>query len=365
MQGYNLFMNLERSVFMRKFIALLLVALLMVAGLTTAWAQKEEKVLNLFTWATYIDDATVAKFTEQTGIKVNYTNFESNEEMLLKLESAGTGYDVIIASDYAINSLREQDKLLKLDKALLPNYGNLDPDFLGQYYDEQNEYAVPYTAGTPLIVYDPATVDPEVEITGYESLWDERLKDSVVVMDDARNIIGITLKTLGHSFNTTDDAVLKQAKEKLFKLRPNIRAFNYSNPYADLLSGEATVGYMFTSQVMVALDGNPDLKVVYPKEGMGFGIDNLVIVKDAPHPGNAHMLINFLLDSEVAANTAAMQYYLSPVATAYDLMPEALRNNPAINIPKDILGDTEFIRNLGEYDSVYQTIWSEFKLLSK
>ena len=350
---------------MKKFTALLLVTLLLVSGLTAAWAQEEEKVLNLFTWATYVHEDTVKKFTEQTGIKVNYTNFESNEEMLLKLESAGTGYDVIIASDYAINTLREQGKLLKLDKAQLPNYSNLDPAFLGQYFDENNEYTVPYTAGTPLIVYDPAVVDPDIVIDGYESLWDERLKDSIVVVDDARNIIGITLKTLGQSFNTTDDAVLEQAKEKLFKLRPNIRSFNYSNPYADILSGEASVGYMFTSQEMVALDGNPDLKVVYPKEGMGFGIDNLVIVKDAPHPGNAHKLLNFLLDSEVAAHTAAMQYYLSPVATAYELMPEALRNNPAINIPSDILGDTEFIRNLGEYESVYQAIWAEFKLLDK
>jgi len=345
---------------MKRFSALMLAALLL-ASFPLALAE-EEKVLNVFTWATYIDDGTVAKFTETTGIKVNYTNFESNEEMLIKMASAGTGYDVVLASDYAINMLRKDDKLLKLDKALLPNYVNLDPAFLGQYYDENNEYSVPYTAGTPLIVYNPAMLDPAIEITGYESLWDERLKDSIVLIDDARNIIGITLKTLGYSFNTTDDAALEQAKEKLFKLRPNVRVFNYNTPHQDLINGDVSVGYMFTPFVLLAMDGNPELKVVYPKEGMGFGIDSLVIAKDAPHPRNAHALLNFLLDSEVAANTAAWQYYLSPVASAYPLIPEYLRNNPAINIPKELLGETEFIMDLGEYEQVYQNIWAEFKL---
>ena len=306
----------------------------------------------------------MAKFTEQTGIKINSTNFESNEEMLIKMASAGTGYDVILASDYAVNILRKDGKLLALNKELLPNYANLDPAFLSQYYDENNEYTVPYTAGTPLIVYNPAMVDEGLEITGYDSLWDERLKDSIVLIDDARNIIGITLKTLGYSFNTTDEKELEQAKEMLFKLRPNVRVFNYNTPHQDLINGDVSVGYMFTPFVLLAMDGNPDLKVVYPKEGMGFGIDSLVVVKDAPHPENAHKLLNFLLDNEVAANTAAMQYYLSPVAGAYPMIPEYLRDNPAISIPKEILGQTEFIKDLGDHEAVFQSIWAEFKLLS-
>ncbi len=337
--------------------ALLALALLPLFG--TAFAQ-EEPVLNLFTWASYVDDATVADFTARTGIRVNYTNFASNEEMLLKLSTPGTGYDVILASDYAVNTLRRDGKLQKLNKELLPNYGNLDPAFLSQYFDETNEYTVPYTAGTPLIVYNPDFVD--IEIDGYEDLWNPALKDSIVVIDDARNIIGITLKTLGYSFNTTDDAQLEEAKAKLMELRPNIRSFNYDTPHNDLVSGEVSMGYMFTPFVLLATDANPNLVTVYPKEGMGFGIDALVIPADAPHPNNAHALMNYLLDSQVAGNTAGMQYYLSPVATAYEFIPEYLRDHPAIRIPADILGETEFIRDLGEYESKYQEIWAEFKL---
>ena len=341
-------------------LAILLVVAIVVVVYFATRPKVEEKVLNFFSWATYIDDATVARFTEQTGIRVNYTTFASNEEMLLKMNSGSNEYDVILASDYAINMLRKDGKLLPLDKGKLPNYVNLDPAFLGQYYDENNEYTVPYTAGTPLIVYNPDRVD--IEITGYEDLWNPALKDSVVIIDDARNIIGITLKTLGYSFNTTDDGQLAQAREKLMQLRPNIRSFNYDTPHNDLISGEVSVGYMFTPFVLLAMDEMPNLKVVYPKEGMGFGIDSLVISASAPHPDNAHVLLNFLLDSQVAGNTAAMQYYLSPVATAYEFIPEYLRDNPAIRIPPEILGETEFIMDLGEYESKYQEIWAEFKL---
>lgn len=344
---------------MKKLTALLL-ALLMLSAILPLAVAEEAPELNFFSWATYIDDDTVARFTEETGIKVNYTNFASNEEMLLKMSATGNEYDVILASDYAINTLRKQDLLQKLDKALLPNYDNLDPAFLSQYYDEHNEYTVPYTAGTPLIVVNRDLTD--VEITGYADLWNPELKDNIVLIDDARIIIGITLKTLGYSFNTTDDEQLAQAKEKLFELRPNIRAFNYDTPHNDITSGEVAVGFMFTPFVLLAMDENPELEVVYPKEGMGFGIDSLVIPANAPHPKNAHVLLDYLLRSEVAGNTAGMQYYLSPVATAYEFIPEYLRDNPAIHIPAEILGETEFIVDLGEYESVYQEIWAEFKL---
>ena len=345
---------------MKKLLPLFL-ALVIIVSMPLVKAE-EEQVLNLFTWATYIDDDTIARFTQETGIKVNYTNFTSNEEMLLKMSTPNNEFDVILASDYALNMLRKDGKLQKLDKSLLPNYKNLGENFLSHYYDEENEYTVPYTAGTPLIVYNPNYVD--IDITGYEDLWDPSLKDSIVLIDDARNIIGITLKTLGYSFNTTDDEALAQAQAKLNELRPNVRNFNYDTPHIDLLSGEVSVGYMFTPFVLLAMDENPDLMVVYPKEGMGFGIDSLVIPADAPHPQNAHKLLNYLLDAQVAANTAAMQYYLSPVEAAYPLIPEYLRDNPALNIPPEILGETEFIRDVGEYESVYQTIWAEFKLLN-
>jgi spermidine/putrescine transport system substrate-binding protein len=351
--------SMRNNTLTKRFLALFLTIALFVPFFSLN--AEEEKVLNIFTWETYIDSETLQEFTDMTGIKVNYSTFNTNEEMVLKVVGTPGEYDIILASDYAINMLRKEDLLYKLDKDLIPNYKNIAEGYLSKYYDENNEYTIPYTAGTPLILYDPAVID--FEITGYEDLWDERLNDSIVMIDDARNIIGITLKTMGESFNTTDDELLKKAEEKLASLRPNIRSFNYDSPQFDLISGECPVGYIFTSFAMIALEERPDLKVVYPKEGLGFGIDSLVISKDAPHPKNAHKLLNYLLEPEIGARIAEKQYYMSPNAAAAEFMPDSLKNNPVINIPQDMLKEAEFIQDLGEYDSVYQSIWQRFKLL--
>lgn len=342
---------------MKKMLMILCCCLLLVPALAGA---EEEKVLNLFTWELYVDDQTIVDFENATGIRVQYTPFDSNEAMLSKLTLGSNAYDVIIASDYAINIARKDGLLQKLDHSLITRYDSIDPVLLSPYFDPDNEYSVPYMSGTPLIVYNPDYVD--FEITGYEDLWDERLRDSLVVMDDARNIIGITLKTMGQSFNVTDDETLSQAAQKLAQLRPNIRTFNSDTPDADLNSGECYAGYMYGQYAAYALAENPDLKVVYPKEGVGFGIDSLVIPANATHPENAHLFIDFLLQPEIAAQVAQAQQFRSPVLGAEEFLPEEFLNDPAINIPSELLTDAEFIMDLGEYETKFQNIWTDFKL---
>ncbi len=345
---------------MKKLLILFLCLLLSLPAVSLA---EEEKVLNLFTWELYVDDQTIADFEQATGIQIRYATFDSNESMLAKLQLSGEAYDVIIASDFVINIARKAGLLQKLDHSLLPHAAGLSPAMLNQYFDPDNEYTIPYVAGTPLIVYNPDYVD--IEITGYESLWDESLRDSVVVMDDARNIVGITLKTMGQSFNVTDDALLAQAAERLAALRPNIRAFNSDTPYVDLLSGECAVAYMFTPYAVMALEENPDLRIVYPKEGVGFGIDAAFIPANAPHPENAHRFLDFLLQPAIAAQVAEAQLFVCPVQAAYEYIPEALQTNPAIHVPDALLENAEFIMDVGEYETKFQNIWTDFKLLGK
>lgn len=325
-----------------------------------AFALAEEKVVNVYTWETYISDAVIADFTAATGIKVNYSPISSNDEMLAKMQmNKGSEYDILIVSDYTLNIMRKEGLLLKLNKDLLPNWKNLDPAYLSQYYDPDNEYAVPYTAGSPMIVYDPAAVS--IEIDSISDLWDESLADSVVILDDARNMIGVTLKTLGYSMNETDPAKLEEAKQKLNELYPNIRAFDYDTPYTLMISGEATVGYMFTPYVILAQNDRPDLVAVSPQEGAGFGIDNLVIPVNAPNPENAHALINFLLDGEIAARTVVDQLYMNPNLAAEEYLPEGYLDNPVFITPEQI-EKAEFITDIGETEALYQQIWQEFKL---
>lgn len=324
-------------------------------------SSKTGGMVNIFTWDGYFPQDVIDGFTETTGIKINFSNFESNEEMLTKLEAVKGGeYDIIIASDYIIDIARKKGGLLgELDKSKLPNYGNLDSAFLGQFFDPEDKYAIPYAAGTPLIVYDPAKVP--FEITGFEDLWNPELKDSIAAIDDGRNLIGITLKTMGKSFNETDPEVLAQAGDKLMELKPNIRMLTYNNIQSALIGGEATVGYMFSSQVALALDARPDLKVCYPKEGMGFGIDAMFTPVNAPNRDNAHAFMNYIMDAQVGAKVSSQIYYLCPNKASAPYLPESFTSNAALYIPSDVLGNTEFIEDVGEATAIYDKLWTDFK----
>lgn len=345
---------------MKKQLSLFLAAALATSLFGCSNKTTEEKTLNVLTWDGYIPEDIAAEFSEETGIKLNYANFNDNEEMLSKLETTEGGqYDLVIGSDYIIDIARKKGLLSELDKTKIPNYDNLDPAFLGQYYDPDNLYTVPYTAGTPLIIYDPAKVT--VDIRSFDDLWNPALENQIVMMDDARNVIGITLKSMGKSMNETDPAVLEQAKEKLLKLKPNIHHLDYNNPNDAMVSGEAAVGYMFTPQVILALQERPDLKIVYPSEGMGFGIDSWFVPLNAPHKDNAYAFLNDILDAKTGARVSEQTLYLCPNKASEPYLSEEFKSNQALHIPAEFLGNTEFIEDVGDATEIYDKIWTEFK----
>ena len=352
---------------MKKILALTLGVLLALGALagcgsnTEVKDTSEEKVINIFTWDGYFPQDVLDGFTEETGIKINFTNFESNEEMLTKLEATDGGdYDLIIASDYIIDiAVRKGGLIGELDREQLPNFSNLDEAYMDQFFDPGNLYTAPYAPGTPLILYNPEVVD--FEIKGYNDLWNPALVDSIAAMDDPRNMIGMASKALGKSLNETDPEVLEATRVKLMELKPNIRMLTYNNLQTALLSGEASVAYMFSSQAAMAIAENPNLKVVYPEEGMGFGIDSMFIPENAPHSSNAHTFINYILDAEVGAKVSSQIMYLCPNKASAEFLPEEYTSNPALFIPSEVLGDTEFMKDVGEATEIYDKIWTEFK----
>lgn len=349
---------------MKKIICLLLAVLALVtcASAETVNAT-DEAVLNIFSWEGYIDYSTViAPFEQETGIKVNYATFASNEEMLQKLSAVNGGdYDVVLASDYILNTAREAGLMQKLDKTIVTNYDNLDAAFTGQYFDPENEYVMPYVSGIPLIVYDPAAVD--IEIKGFNDLWDASLADSLGLIDDARVTIGMVLLSMGESMNTTDEAVLAEAAAKLESLKENVHVLEYENLHNYLVAGDITVAYTFTPFVAMALDVNPDLEVVWPEEGLGFGIDGCFIPVNAPHAKNANTFIEYLLRPEVAAVCAEWQYYCSPNAAAQEYLSEAYTSRPEFMGIYENIGKAEYVKNLStEEEQKFQDIWTTFKL---
>lgn len=343
---------------MKKLFSLLLA--LCLAAMPLMGLAEGEKVVNVFSWAGYIDEATLAAFEAETGIKVVWSPMESMEDMLNKMHQGASGYDLIISSDYTLDILRQAGLIQKLDKSLLPNYENLDPVFLNQYYDPDNEYVIPHIAGCPLIIYDPSMVP--FEITGYDDLWKPELEGSVVALDNDRVMIGMVLKSLGYSMNETDPEILNLAKEKMMSLYANILCFGDNESYTAMETGEASVGFMFTPFVYMVKTSHPEYEVVYPSEGLGYGIDGYVIPANAENVENAHALLNYMMQPDVAAHNAEYNYYMCVNAAAQDFLSEQFVNDPVMNVPAELLKGAEFILNIGDAATLYTEIYTAFKL---
>lgn len=335
-------------------------AVMLCAALTAVMATgvnvsaKDKDELVLYTWDGMIPQEVLDDFEKETGTKVVYSNFDTDETMLEKLSQAkGGDYDVVIADDYIIESAVKEGLVQKLDKDAITNWGNINPLFQGQFYDPDDEYTVPYGAGIPLIVYDPDQVD--IDIKGYKDLWDPSLEDSVAIIGAYRVICGITQLSMGESMNEDDVDVIARTGEKLQELAPNIRLIQDDNTQNALLNGEASVAFLYTSQVTQALKDNPDLKVVYPEEGLGFGILGTFIPSEAPNAEAANEFINYLLQPEVTAKCINSVGYYNTNKTADDLVDENLV------VPDDVTKG-ESIENVSqEAEQEYNKIWTEFK----
>ncbi len=314
--------------------------------------------LNLFTWQGMFPQEVLAGFTAETGIEVNYANFDTDENMLAKLETAqGGDYDVIIADDYIIQTVIAEGLAQKLDTSKLSGWGNINPVYQGQFYDPADEYTVPYGAGVQTIVYNPAAVN--VEINGYADLWDSSLADNLGIIANYRVINGMALKVMGESYNTEDTALIEEAGQRLLELAPNIRLIKDDNLQDDIISGEVGAAVMYTSQVTMAMMANPELEVVFPEEGIGLGIMAMFIPSQAPNADTAYQFIDYILRPEISAQCFEyMGYYCTNLA-AEEHISEEYRS--FLTLP-DHFGETEMIQPISaEAEEVHNRVWTEFR----
>lgn len=315
--------------------------------------------LNLYTWEGMFPQDVLDDFTNETGIKVNYSSFDTDETMLAKLETAkGGDYDVVIADDYIIQTAIAEGLVTELDKSQIPNIGNVNPVYQGQFFDPEDAYTVPYGAGVQTIVYNPAVVD--LDIQSYADLWDASLADNLAVIGNYRVVNGMALKVLGESYNTEDVATIEKAGAKLLELAPNIRLIKDDNVQDDLVSGEVGAAVMYTSQVTMACVADPSLKVVYPTEGIGFGIMAQFIPSNAPHADAAYAFMDYILRPEVSKKCFEALGYYCTNAAADELIDDAYK--PFLTLPEDFHGETEMIQNISAAaDEAHVKVWTEFK----
>ena len=338
--------------------AALVLCMTMTAGMIAGCAKEEKGELNLYTWDGMFPQEILDGFEAETGYKINFSHFDYDEDMLAKLEETkGGDYDLVIADDYIIEVVIAEGLSQKLDISRLKNYDNLNQVFMSQFYDPANEYTVPYGAGIPLIVYDPALTD--VEIKGYGDLWNPALEDNVALTANYRVINGITLKTMGESFNTNDLDVIKAAGEKLIELAPNVRVINDNNTQDFILSGEVAAGFLYSSQVMTAVMANPELKMVYPEEGLGFGIMAAFIPSQAPNADAAYAFLDYINIPENAAKCFEYIGFYCTNKAADDLISEEMK--PFVVLPEGA-AEGEIIQNVSqEAEDLHAEIWNQFK----
>jgi spermidine/putrescine transport system permease protein len=317
----------------------------------------EEKVVNVFNWSEYLPTSVIEKFEEETGIKVNYDTYSSNEEMMAKLSAGNTGYDISVASTYFIEIMRKQDMLQPLDKDEIPNIKNIGENFLGTDADPNDEFSVPYMWGKAVIAYNSELVDEEV--TEYEDLFRDEFENGLVLLDDQRTILGAMLSMLGYSQNSTSEDEINAARDKLIELRKNIKAFDSDSPKTLLVSEEVKAGIVWGAEAVLAQSEKPAIKIVYPKKGMNLWQDNFVIPKAAPHPSNAHKFIDFILRPEISAEISEEYPYGNPNTEALKLLPEDIKKS--LEVPQEALDNGEYNIDVGDATRLYDRAWSEVK----
>lgn len=340
---------------MRVSFSTLFVAVSAVAALSSPALAEEEKVLNVYNWSDYIAPDTLEKFTAETGIKVNYDVYDSNETLQAKLQAGKSGYDVVFPSASPFLAVQIKSGIYqKLDKSKLSNYANLDPAVmktLGSVADPGNQYAVPYMISATGIGYNVDKVKaafPDAPVDSWALLFNPanvaRLKGcGVSLLDAPTEVLPAALVYLGKNgaSQSTDD--LKAAVDAVSKIRPSIRYFHSSKYINDLANGDICVAHGYGGDLIQARNRATEagrgvnIKVVIPKEGAVVNIDNAAIPVDAPHPDNALKFINFLLKPEIIAAISNTTGYSNGVPASKDFLKKEILNDPAIYPAADIV----------------------------
>ena len=355
------------------------VAAVFTAAISTARAD-EEKVLNVYNWSDYIAEDTLAKFTKETGIKVVYDVFDSNDTLEAKLLAGNTGYDVVVPSLNFLGRQIQAGVFATLDKTKLPNLKNLDPESLARIAtnDPDNAHAVPYLIVTTGIGYNVKKIKEILGPNAPVDSWDlifkpeniaKLSKCGVSMLDTPAEVIPTVLNYLGEKPNGFDPALIQgKAQELLLKLRPSVRYFHSSQYINDLANGDICVAIGWSGDVLQAkkraaeAKNGVEIAYVIPKEGAGLYFDMLAIPKDAKHPQNAHKFLNFLMRPEIIADISNFVSYANAVPASKPLLKKDILNNPGVYPPAETQKRLfTFAVVPPKIDRIYTRVWTTVK----
>ncbi len=323
--------------------------------------------LHLYTWVDYMDPAIPERFEQECGVTIVETNFESNEILLATLQAGSTGYDLIVPSDYMVQTLIAEGRLEPLNFDHIPNMQHIGPAHRNTYFDPEQQYTVPYFWGTSGLAVDTTVVpDPE---PSWKLVFapSAEVCGKISMLDDQRETIGAALMYLGYSINDTDPAHLEAAKNLLIEQAQCVKAYDSQTNDDLIVQGETVVAHMWTGDAILAGDPSPEaggragIAYLIPAEGCTIWQDNLAIPAGAPSPYTAEVFINFLLDPEIAAQNAAYVGYGTPNEAARQLLDPEVLNNRGIYPDAQTMGRLQWIEDVGDALALYDRVWTEFK----
>lgn len=344
---------------LRKISILITIGLMISTMLTGCGGTDSKKVLNVYNVGDYIDENIITLFEEKTGIDVQYETYDTNEMMYQKVKSGSTNYDLIFPSDYMVEKMKSEGLLQKIDFKNIPNMKYIDKSFLNPIYDETNEYSVPYMWGTFGILYNKKMVKEPVD--SWNILWNPKYKGNIMMFDSVRDTMGISLKRLGYSMNTTNPKEINEAMKELMKQKDLVLAYVNDEGKDRLLGEEVAMGIAYSGDAVTLMEENPNLAYAIPKEGTNKWVDAMAIPKSAQNKKEAEMFINFLLDPEIAKMNAEYIGYSTPNVGALKLLDKEVTSNPVAYPPKSVMDKTETFIDLGNKLRLYDEAWIKLK----
>ena len=333
---------------------------------------KTANVVNIYNWGEYIDPEVISMFEEETGIKVVYDMFETNEEMYPVIEAGGVLYDAVCPSDYMIEKMMQNHLLAEIDYSNIPNIKEIGKGYMEMCaeFDPGNRYTVPYTTGTVGILYNKRMLD-ELGVpypTKWADLWNPELKGEILMQDSVRDAFMVALKKEGHSMNTVDEKQLDEAMADLIAQKPLVQAYVVDQVRDKMIGEEAAVGVIYSGEILYVqgeLEGTDvEVEYVIPEEGTNLWVDGWVIPKNAKHKENAEKWINFLCRPDIAAKNFEYITYTTPNEGALKLLPQEYTENKAV-FPdmEEVLKKGEVFSYLGVKDEAkYNDRWKKIKV---
>ncbi|HHT97988.1 MAG TPA: ABC transporter substrate-binding protein [Clostridiales bacterium] len=347
---------------MKKIIKLIFIVSFTTVLLVACKKDTSNKVY-VYNWGEYIDEEVISMFENETGIKVVYDEFETNEEMYPKIKAGAVSFDVVCPSDYMIQKMIDNDLLYEINFDNIPNIKYIGQTYLdgSSDFDPGNKYSVPYCWGTLGILYNKTMVDGPVD--SWDIIFDEKYSGDILMIDSVRDAFGIALEYLGYSLNSTDDAELEQAKLLLQEQYPLVQAYVVDQVRDKMIGKDAAVGVIYSGEAIYTQRENTDLEYIVPKEGSNLWIDGWVIPKSSKNKKNAEAFINFMCKPEIALMNFEYITYSTPNIGAIELIEDEEIKNSEIAFPNDdILGRCRTFKYLGEdMEYLYNEKWNQIK----